>query len=118
MGNKIIEDKQGNEIGRIIDEKARNKERAKAKTWLEKERRLDEEAKKLGMTKEEIRKRRTLTGAKTYDQYRMLLKVFGITTIVSAIIAPPIAYGSGCLFILVGIMYVSWKRTLNGDHTK
>ena len=118
MGNKIIEDKQGNKIGRIIDEKTRNKERANTKTLLENEKRLSEEAKKIGITVEELRKRRTVTGAKTINQYRLLLKVFGITTIISVIIAPPLAYISGFLFILVGIMYVGWRSTLNGDHTK
>tara|TARA_Y100001968_G_C19254325_1_gene665995 strand:- start:351 stop:707 length:357 start_codon:yes stop_codon:yes gene_type:complete len=118
MGNKIIEDKQGNEIGRIIDEKARNKERANTKLWLENKKRLSAEAKKLGITVEELRKGRTVTGARTINQYRMLLKVFGITTIVSAIIVPPLAYISGFLLILVGIMYVGWRSTLNGDHTK
>ena len=118
MGNKIIEDKQGNEIGRIVDETARNKERANTKRLLEQEKRLGEEAKKLGIEVEELRKRRTLTGSKTIDQYRMLLKFLGITTIISAIIVPPLAYISGFLLVLVGLLYMSWKSKLNGDHTK
>ena len=118
MSNKIIEDKHGNGIGRIVDEKARNKERASAKTWIENEKRLGEEAKKLGITVEELRKRRTATGAKTIGQYRMLLKFFGITTIISAIIMPPLAYISGFLLILVGVFYLGWRRTLSGNHTK